>query len=239
MIKSKLFASLLFFGVLRTLLGDSTIAQPSVWSGNGTNVGNGWTSQANSSFSGYRTFDNFSFQSATTLSQVTWLGIYLNNDLTNGSPNTNAWDLGFFADSAGTPGALLSDTSESAAQVSRQNLGTGVFAGNQVDVYEFTATFASFTAAAGQTYWFSPLSEADSFAPLFSWIQGTGGDDASFQELLGVTTAVSATPTIQTGINPTFVRPGDRAFSVNPVPEPSSFVLLALVVGSLAFLRRR
>jgi hypothetical protein len=240
-IKSKLFVSVLFFGALRSMLGDAMIVQPSIWSGNGTDVGNGWTSQANSSFSGYRTFDNFSFQSSTTLSQVTWLGIYLNDNLTNASPNTTTWDLGFFADNAGTPGAVASDTTQSAAQVSTLGVGTGLFNGNTVTLYQFTATFPDFTAVAGKTYWFSPLSEADTFDPLFSWIEGTGEGNTSFQEQLAITALVtpSAKPMIQTGINATFVRPGDRAFTLNPVPEPDSFVLIVLALGGLAILRRR
>jgi hypothetical protein len=241
-IRSRIFASLLFFGVLRTIVGGA-ITQPSVWSGNGTDVGSSWTSQVDSTPAGFRTFDNFSFQSSTTVGQVTWLGIYLNLDgLTNGAKNTTTWDVGFFADNSGSPGSTVSDTSLSAAQVSTQAIGNGMFDGNTVTVYQFTATFTSFTAVAGTTYWFSPLSEASSFSPLFSWIQGTGGDNSSFQEQLGGIDTVTAAQAaiIHTSINPTFVRPGDRAFTVGaPVPEPSGFILIGLGLAGLAILRRR
>jgi len=112
----------------------------------------------------------------------------------------------------------------------RTAVGTGLFINNPVTVYQLVATFPDFTAAAGHNYWVAPVSVgvAGNFAPFFSWIEGTGGDGQAFQAQLNnfVTTD-------------TFVRPGDRAFALASVPEPSTLALLAIGLGGAAARRRR
>ncbi len=204
-------------------------SQPAVWTGAGTDVGASWTSQTGSG-SGFVTFDNFSFATATTINQATWFGMFLNLDLTNGAPNTSRWDI-LINDSTGPGGSagnLIGGTLN--AQVQRTAVGNGLFAGNVVTIYQFVGDFAAFNAAAGATYWFAPVSVGmgGNFAPFFSWIQGTGGDASSFQ--------VQLTNLVPTN---TFVRQGDRAFSLSAVPEPSTLALLALGLGGLTAGRRR
>jgi len=43
--------------------------QPPVWAGNGTDVGNSWTSHTDASVSGFRTNDNFSLGTAAAIDQ--------------------------------------------------------------------------------------------------------------------------------------------------------------------------
>ena len=207
---------------------DVVYQQPSVWTA-GSNVGVAWTSQINSAGSGFRTYDNFQLGSAATVVHASWRGTYLNGDLTGGAPNTSTWSIGFYGDSAGAPGALLSNNTLTSAQVTSQSLGAGFFGANPVTVFQFDADLTNFNASAGTQYWFSPESQATNFAPFFTWIQGTGGDNASFQEHLS-----------SGSVDVTYVRSTDRAFTLYSTPEPSAVSLLVgVVLATIPALRRR
>jgi CubicO group peptidase (beta-lactamase class C family) len=201
----------IIIGVLvsvRTLAAAPLYQQPSLWSGNGTNVGSTWSSQVDSSLSGYRAYDNFSLPTGGAINQATWRGIYVDaTTLQNAAVNTTDWNISLQANNAGAPGSVLSSSTIPAAQVSKQIVGTGIFNGNTVNVYEFTALLPSFAAAAGTTYWFSPMSQATNFSPLFGWIQGTGGNNSSFQ-----------TANTNGSVAGSFVRSADRAFTLSNVP---------------------
>lgn len=203
--------------------------QPPVWSGNGANVGVGWTSQT-ANGTGFVTFDDFGYGAATTVNHATWFGIYLNADFTDGAPNTSRWDILINDDTGpgGTPGNRIGGLLN--APTVRTTLGSGFFGNNAVTVYEFDADFTPFTAAAATKYWFAPVSVGvlGNFAPFFSWIEGTGGDGSSVQIEL-----TNFVPTNE------FVRDTDRAFTLEAVPEPSTLVLLGLGLGSAVARRRR
>jgi hypothetical protein len=206
------------------------ILQPSLWTTNGTSVGNEFASQTLTA-TGLVTFDNFTLPTTTVINQATWLGVYLNPDLTNGVPNTSRWDVLFDSTTGGLPSGLIAITSN--ANVVATVLGSGLLGANQVTVYQFTAVLNDFTAAAGVTYAFSPVSVGETGKPsptfpFFGWIQGTGGDNQSSQVQL-----TSGNP-----VNIAFVDK-DRAFSLSTVPEPSTMTLLAVGFGALGMRRRR
>ena len=209
--------------------GSIVYLQPTLWTGTGTDVGNSLTSHSeNPPNTGFRTLDDFSLGSAATIDEVIWWGIYIHTDLTNASPNTTDWSIRFQADNAGVPGAILASETLPAAQVTRQLVGTGTFGqGNTVDVYQFTAPFPNFSAAAGITYWFSALSRGPTFDPLFSWIEGTNGNGTSFQ-----THFVNGV-----NVSGTLLEGADRAFALAQLPEPSTLLLIG--AGLAALLSRR
>jgi hypothetical protein len=208
-------------------------SQLPVWSVPDSSVGHTWASQTDASLTGFRALDNFTLASDATINEVEWWGVYLTSDLVNGAPNSDDWIVRFQADSGGFPGTVLSSSTIPAAQVTRQLVGTGVLGtinGAEVSVYHSSARFPNFAASAGTPYWFSPLSRAQNFAPLFGWIEGSGGDHFSFQT--GFTNGT---------VDQTFIREDDRAFVLASIPEPASWMLMLCAAASrlLAVKRRR
>jgi hypothetical protein len=206
-------------------LASPVLSQPAVWSGNGTDVGISWTSQT-SNGTGFVAFDDFMFGTDTLINEITWEGIFLNSNLTNGSPNTSRWDVIINSSTAGLPSGLI--VANTNVSVTTTTLGTGLFGGNPVTVYQFTAQFPAFDALANTQYWISPVSVGPTFAPFFSWIQGTGGDGFSAQVQLS-------------NFNPVAdgQQQGDRALTLSRVPEPTTVTLLGLGLAALALGRRR
>lgn len=209
--------------------------QPPVYvAPNGADNGFAWTSTFSSTDGGYQTFDNFTVAANSSVGAVQWTGF--SRDLVNSAnnpvlPATVTWDLSFFGDNSGAPGASLYDAQEPAASVTATRLGTTVRAGDTVYVYQFTATLPTpFSVAANTTYWFSPLSLQTSSNPIFVWLDGTGGDGNSYQNALNPDGSVAQS----------FVRGEDRAFSLLSTPEPKPAHLFAvLLLGILGWNRFR
>ena len=225
----KNFGALLIMGAFSTLSADVLVQQPSVWNGNGSNVSVGYTDEESAAGNGFQAFDNFSIAAGGTINQVSWVGLYINQTVfLNEPPNTTNWDIDFYGDNAGVPGALLSDTNLASSGVSSQILGTGSFGGSTFKMYEFTANIPEFDAAAGTTYWFSPFSHNPDESAKFIWVQGTGGDGSAYDH--GMSSG---------SVSGNFVLPVDLAFSMSNVPEPSTFVLAGVGIGLAALLRKR
>jgi hypothetical protein len=222
------FGALWIIGAMGTLRADVLVQQPSVWNGNGSNVSVGYTDEESAAGTGFQAFDNFSIAAGGAINQVSWVGLYTNQTLfLNEPPNTTSWDLDFYANNSGVPGALLSDTSLATAGVSSQVLGTGSFGGATFTMYEFTANIPEFDAAAATTYWFSPFSHNPDESAKFIWVQGTGGDGSAYDQRWS-SGSVSAN----------FVLPVDLAFSMSNVPEPSTLLLEGAGIGLAALLRK-
>ncbi len=167
-----------------------------------------------------QSYDNFTLASATSLTEVQWVGGYYN-------PQTlgpiSSWFVGFYADNAGQPGALLSSfaISGNAGETFLQNDSLGD------PNYLYTAA-VSFAAGGGTTYWLSVVPTV-AFPPQWGWGTSSQGDGVAWQNYFGTGSQI----------------PSDLAFALyktqqTGVPEPGSLVLLGSgIVGIAATLRRK
>jgi len=207
-------------GVVYSQAGDGQACSPQCW-----------TSDIGSADNyGFQTFDNFTLSKSAGITTVSWQGFYydyvnLANDPV--APVTNNWQIQFYGDSAGLPGALLYTTTETAAQVTTTLLDQDTPFLAAANVYEFTAVLpTAFAASAGTPYWFSPLSLQTDFNPFFSWSAAASQPSGAYSAQLfeGALSAVS----------------GDRAFTLSSVPEPAAWsLMLVSFAGMGAALRVR
>jgi hypothetical protein len=189
-----------------------------------------WTSDLDPANLGWHTWDNFTLPQPTSISGVNWQGFYLdfiNNpesetpDNNPVAPDTESWEIGFWSNVAANPGASIQAQTIPMAGVTTTFVAFTPFQGHTVPVYDFHADLTPFLADTGTTYWLSVLSKSATFNPVWSWMQGTGGDGNTIQDQLPAGTRL--------------VRPGDRTFSLEGqvVPEPATrrLILFGLAIG--------
>jgi len=165
------------------------------------------------------TYENFTLGATTAINQVQWVGGYFNPQSL--VPITQ-WTVSFYANNGGQPGTLLQAFTIA---------GNGGETFPQNDVlgdpnYLYTAA-ASFSAAAGTTYWLSVVPDL-AFPPEWGWGSSSEGNNNSYQDYFGVRSQIL----------------DNMAFALftqtTTVPEPGSLMLLGSgVVGVAGMLRRK
>ncbi len=163
------------------------------------------------------TFDNFQIGQSSFITEVSWVGCYIDqiNNITSppAAPTTN-WEIHFYANNAGAPGALVHSVTIPAANVTSTHVSFETFVeeGKNIPVerrrYSAILT-APAVLAGGTTYWFSPRSIQPVFNPHFSWMGGPGGTGECHQ----IRNRGGGPPEIIT-------RPDNRAFTLRGDPTP-------------------
>ena len=165
-------------------------------------------------------FDNFTPSMDTAISGFSWVGAYE----VIGGPTAPSFTVSLFGNDTGgpfddQPGSLLFSTNVGSALES--SIGGGFFS--------YSASVSPFAISAGETYWFSVVANLDfddnGWGLAFSDI-GDGISILDFAEL-------------ESEALMRFEDPIDYAFSVQAVPEPSSFVTIATLVCATVGVRRR
>ena len=196
-----------------------------------------WESQNDGSNSPAVVMSSFQFAQTSSVTSVSWQGLYVSTDLSANPPaaDSSSFTLSVFASSGGTPGAILGSETF--------NVGSGgvqetflafstnfVFAGSDTPttaaVYDYNlALSASAVLAGGTPYFLSIVANTTNPAGSPYWLWMSGGDNGPSYS--NYTTGPVSTLS--------------RTFSIDgsAVPEPSSIVTLTLGVAAIFGLRRR
>ncbi len=189
---------------------------------------------------GWRSFENFEVAGGGTVLRITWSGLWF-GDLQPApapAPDALSWDIAFHASAGAAPGAQLALQNYLTAQVTSSYLGAGVLnAGDlyNVSFYEYSIELSNaFVAQDGVEYWLSIMARSEDLSPAFAWRGATGGDDASYQQLLGAGLSVSGE--FQRAADRHVVLEGERLNQ--SVPEPASGLLVLLAIGAMGLVGR-
>lgn len=189
---------------------------------------------------GFRTFDNFTVVGGGTVQRLTWSGLWLNQvqPAAAPAPDVLSWDIAFHDSSGGAPGAQLTLLNVLAGNVTSTYLGNGVLSAGgtyNVSVYEYSVDLLTpFDVSDGTEYWLSIMARSNNFAPIFAWRAGNGGDNSSYQQVLGAGGSVSNGGSVAR----------DRHVLIEgtlagEVPEPGSLLLALAALGALGYARTR
>lgn len=179
---------------------------------------------------GFIVYDRIELAQTMQVESLTWVGAFIDvrPDAVNpvAHPATT-WHFQVLNDASGGPGSVTDSSSVLSADVTANLLGQATLSGRLVDVYRFAATLLDpLLIVGGGPQWFGLFSENDAADPRFAWFSGTGGDGLSRQ-------------IFQPG--QTFTDYVDRAMRLegSAVPEPPTWLLVALVLGAVAGRSRR
>jgi hypothetical protein len=177
----------------------------------------------------FRSYDNFALTGSAIVERVGWSGLWI--DLASpvpapaGSQDAAAWEVAFYADSGGQPGALLSSQTIASAGVQSTFLGTGQFSVGQVYNVNYFSYLIDLPLlvglSSGTPYWLSVYATGGTMPQNFAWLGASGGNGFSWQSPGGQVAA-------------------DRQFQLEGtvVPEPGTMLLLATGGLVMAFRRR-
>ena len=191
-----------------------------------------------SSNSGFRSFDNFTVADGGIVQHVSWSGFWIDfgnpDPAPAPAPDVLSWEVAFYADNAGIPGAQLSLDTYAAADVDETFVGDGQFSvGSLFNVAFFDYSvdlLTPFAATAGTQFWFSVMARSDEFNPAFALRGATGGDDASYQHTLGAGLSV---------VNEGAVARDRAVVLEGTLPEPGTLALVGAGLLGLVAIRRR
>ena len=163
--------------------------------------------------------DDFSIAANDTVRSVSWHGAYA---FDNSAPAADGFEIRFYADAAGEPGALL-QTFVVGNAVSRTAIGLL----GPVTEYGYIADLgAGFDIAAGTTYWLVIANDTASDDDNWYWSVQTGGGNVQLTTDAGASWG-TASPAAATYF---------ALDNAVVVPEPSSLLLIGL--GLAAVMRR-
>lgn len=176
---------------------------------------------------GWRIHENFSFPAAESIREIHWRGLYLMENDRSSNPvegtNTDQWELRIWSDNNGEPGTALYTEVLDFAEVPSAVDGMNEWRGLEIPRYAFEWELAEpFVTQPGTIYWFSILSLAEEFEPMFVVSEGFGGDlgrGASMDpEVIAV--AIDSSSYLQRNLqeNKLYARWGTQALTIVSVP---------------------
>ncbi len=178
-------------------------------------------------------YSSFTLTEAATIDGVSWAGGYLNGRPQNQTQAINGFSIAFFADDAGSFGAILQDATING---NANETAAGTDSSGNLNFTYNAGLSTSFSAAAGTRYWISILALVTDTTPNWGWRSSGTGADGYY-----ITRQPFNNNTVLSGPgNLAFSLQGNVAVGAAPVPEPSTFAMAATpLVGWIACRRKR